>query len=79
MIGGGCAPDRVVPSRLLAFSGLDLSPSKLEALLRRGSPPVASRVENDCLLLDLRTVFPEDDKQVVEALQELFAVAQLPS
>lgn len=79
MIGGGCTPDRMVPSRLLAFSGPDLSPSKLETLLRRGSPPVASRVENDCLLLDLRTVFPEDDKQVVEALQELFAVAQLPS
>ena len=29
----------------------------------------------DCLLLDLRTVFPEDDKQVFGALQELFAVA----
>jgi L-seryl-tRNA(Ser) seleniumtransferase len=75
MIGGGCAPDRVVPSQLLAFSGPDLSLTKLEASLRGGSPPIASRVENDCLLLDLRTVFPEDDKLVLEALQQLFAAA----
>ena len=75
MIGGGCTPERVLPTRLLAFSGPDLSPSKLEARLRSGSQPIASRLENDCLLLDLRTVFPEDDRLVREALQELFATA----
>jgi L-seryl-tRNA(Ser) seleniumtransferase len=73
MIGGGCTPDRVIPTRLLAFSGSDLSPSKLEVRLRSGSPPIASRLENDCLLLDLRTVFPEDDELVFQALQRLFA------
>jgi L-seryl-tRNA(Ser) seleniumtransferase len=79
MIGGGCTPDRVIPTQLLAFSGPDLSLSKLEERLRTGSPPIACRLENDCLLFDLRTVFPEDDKQVFEALQELFAVPQPPS
>ncbi len=44
MIGGGCTPDRVIPTRLLAFSGPDLSLSKLEERLRTGSPPIASRV-----------------------------------
>ncbi|HET6962691.1 MAG TPA: L-seryl-tRNA(Sec) selenium transferase [Terriglobia bacterium] len=75
MIGGGCTPDHVIPTRLLAFSGSDLSLSKLEARLRTGSPPIACRLENDCLLLDLRTVFPQDDEHVCDALQELFAVA----
>jgi L-seryl-tRNA(Ser) seleniumtransferase len=75
MIGGGCTPDRVIPTRLLAFSGSDLSLSKLEERLRTGSPPIGCRLENDCLLLDLRTVFSEEDKQVFEALQDLFAVA----
>ncbi len=76
MIGGGCTPDRVIPTRLLAFSGgPDLSPSKLEARLRSGSPPIASRLENDCLLLDLRTVFPEDDRLVLEALQQVLAAS----
>jgi L-seryl-tRNA(Ser) seleniumtransferase len=79
MIGGGCTPGRVIPTRLLTFSGPDLSLSKLEERLRTGSPPIASRLENDCLLLDLRTVFPEDDKEVFGALQALFAVPQLPS
>jgi L-seryl-tRNA(Ser) seleniumtransferase len=68
----------VIPTQLLAFSGLNLSLSKLEERLRTGSPPIACRLENDCLLLDLRTVFPEDDTQVFRALQDLFAVAQQP-
>jgi L-seryl-tRNA(Ser) seleniumtransferase len=72
MIGGGCTPDRVIPTRLLAFSGSS-SPTKLETRLRNGSPPIISRLENDCLLLDLRTVFPEDDKLVNEALQRIFS------
>ena len=76
MIGGGCTPDRVIQTQLLALSGPELSLSKLEERLRTGFPPIASRVENDCLLIDLRTVFPEDDKQVLEALQALFAVPQ---
>ena len=77
MIGGGCTPDQVIPTRLLAFSGSELSLSKLEERLRTGSPPIASRLENDCLLLDLRTVLPEDDKQVFETLQDLFAAHQV--
>ena len=72
MIGGGCTPERVIPTRLLAFSGPDLSPSKLEGRLRGGSPPIISRLENDCLLLDLRTVFPQDDQLLIEALLRLF-------
>jgi L-seryl-tRNA(Ser) seleniumtransferase len=79
MIGGGCTPDRVIQTQLLALSGPELSLSKLEERLRTGSPPIASRVENDCLVIDLRTVFPEDDKQVLEALQAIFAVPQLAS
>ena len=75
MIGGGCTPDRAIPTRLLVFSGADLSPAKLEMRLRSGSPPIAARIENNCLLLDLRTVFPQDDTLVVEALQKLFAAA----
>jgi hypothetical protein len=47
MIGGGCTPDRAIPTRLLAFSGPDLSPSTLEARLRSGSPPIACRLEHD--------------------------------
>lgn len=75
MIGGGCTPEKVIPTRLLAFSGPNLSLSKLETYLRGGSPPIATRLENDCLLLDLRTVFPKDDELIVAALQGFFAAA----
>ncbi|MBM3803315.1 MAG: L-seryl-tRNA(Sec) selenium transferase [Acidimicrobiia bacterium] len=71
MIGGGCTPDRVVPTQLLAFSGGEPSPARLEAQLRCGRPPIACRLENNCLLLDLRTVVPEDDKLVAGAIQRV--------
>ena len=76
MIGGGCTPERIIPTRILAFSGPDLSLSKLEAALRSGAPPIVSRLESDCLLLDLRTVSPDDDKLIVTALQGVLSAVK---
>jgi L-seryl-tRNA(Ser) seleniumtransferase len=40
----------------------------LAALLRQANPPVIARIENNQLLLDPRTVLPEQDKALVAAL-----------
>ena len=42
--------------------------------MRSGTPPVLSRLENDCVLFDLRTVFPEDDGLVLEALRLVLTI-----
>jgi L-seryl-tRNA(Ser) seleniumtransferase len=45
------------------------SAQELEQLLRRNSTPVIARVEEDALLLDLRTVFEDQDEELFEALR----------
>jgi L-seryl-tRNA(Ser) seleniumtransferase len=71
IIGGGAAPSAVLPTRLIALSHADLSADQLNARLRGSPPPVIARVEEGQVLLDLRTVFPEQDASVVAALAAL--------
>jgi L-seryl-tRNA(Ser) seleniumtransferase len=71
LIGGGAAPSSVLPTRLLALSGADLSPDELAARLRANDPPIVARVEDDRVLLDLRTVFPDQDSVITSALARI--------
>jgi L-seryl-tRNA(Ser) seleniumtransferase len=57
-IGGGSAPGTALPTRLVAIS---LPAAALERQLRAQQPPVIARIEEDRVVLDLRTVEPEQD------------------
>jgi len=48
-----------------------LSADEVSARLRASNPPVIARVEEGRVLLDLRTVFPEQEQFVIAALQQL--------
>ncbi len=61
-IGGGSAPGSALPTRLIALSHPSAHASELEARLRAGDPPVIARIEDDRVVLDLRTVLPEEDE-----------------
>jgi L-seryl-tRNA(Ser) seleniumtransferase len=71
VIGGGAAPSAVLPTRLLAATREGLSADEISARLRSSEPPIVARVEEGRILLDLRTVFPEQDEKVIAALQAL--------
>jgi len=71
VIGGGAAPSAVLPTRLLAVSSATTGANELAARLRMCDPPVIARVEEGRVLLDLRTVFPEQDRLIVDALQRI--------
>lgn len=62
LIGGGAAPSSKLPTILLALTCDGLSANELEECLRASAPPVIARVEDGRVLLDLRTVFPEQDE-----------------
>src|SRR4051812_2853965 len=62
-VGGGGAPGAELPS-----AGVSL-PESCAAPLRAGTPAVVGRLEAGRCLLDLRTVAPEDDEQLVEAVR----------
>jgi L-seryl-tRNA(Ser) seleniumtransferase len=71
VIGGGAAPSAVLPTRLLAVTRAGLSADEISARLRASEPPVIARMEEGRVLLDLRTVFPEQDENIVAALRAL--------
>ncbi len=68
VVGGGAAPAATLPTRLLAVTCEGLSADECAARLRAGEPPIVARVEEGRVLLDLRTVFPEQDELVARAL-----------
>ena len=69
LIGGGSTPEQSLPTCLIAIASEDLP--ALEQRLRSLHPPVIARIEQDRLLLDLRTVFPEEEDELAAALQAL--------
>jgi L-seryl-tRNA(Ser) seleniumtransferase len=68
ILGGGAAPSSVLPTRVLALTCEGLSADELAACLRGSDPAIIARVEEGRVLLDLRTVFPEQDAAVAAAL-----------
>ena len=73
ILGGGAAPSSVLPARLLALTCEGLSADELAARLRGSDPPIIARVEEGRVLLDLRTVFPEQDAAVADAVGRIVA------
>ena len=71
VIGGGAAPSAVLPTRLIAMTHSEFSADELCARLRANDPPIIARVEEGRVLLDLRTVFPEQDVTVAKTLTAL--------
>jgi L-seryl-tRNA(Ser) seleniumtransferase len=70
-IGGGSAPGVELPTRLVAIAKEGLSADALEQGLRQLRPPIIARIEQDRVVLDLRTVFASQDAVLLELLQRL--------
>jgi L-seryl-tRNA(Ser) seleniumtransferase len=69
VIGGGAAPSAVLPTWLVAVEVEGSGADPLLARLRHGSPPIVARVQEDRVVLDLRTVFAEQDEMVVAVIR----------
>jgi L-seryl-tRNA(Ser) seleniumtransferase len=61
VIGGGSTPDQSLPTFLISLP-------EMEKQLRSNDPPIISRVAQGRTLIDLRTVFPEDEAELKLAL-----------
>lgn len=70
-LGGGSVPTQQLPTWCVALSPRDLSVDRLATKLRTGKVPLVGRVQQDRLLLDLRTVFPRQDIALVSAVEAL--------
>jgi L-seryl-tRNA(Ser) seleniumtransferase len=68
-VGGGSLPGQVLPSCAVAISAQD--PDEVARRLRLGTPGVFSRIEHQLVLIDLRSVLPEQDEDLVTAIQAI--------
>jgi L-seryl-tRNA(Ser) seleniumtransferase len=70
-VGGGSLPDETLPTWLLA---VDLaSPNRVLKRLRQARLPVIARTQDERLVLDPRTVLPEQEMMMLDTLQEVLA------
>jgi L-seryl-tRNA(Ser) seleniumtransferase len=68
MVGGGAAPDRGVPTTLIALDAGARGADRMARALREGTPPVVARVAEGRVLVDLRTILPDEDELLLSAL-----------
>jgi len=69
-VGGGSLPGETLPTKLLTLPVAD--PDRLAAALRGSAPPVVARIEADRLVLDPRTVLPEEERELLRAVTAIF-------
>jgi L-seryl-tRNA(Ser) seleniumtransferase len=70
VVGGGSTPAQSLPTKLIRISSARRSAAQLEQRLRRAPAgiPVIARVEDEGLIIDLRTVFPEQEPLLIKTL-----------
>jgi len=66
VIGGGATPEQSLPTCLIVIETENAVAE--ERRLRFNDPPIIARIERDRVVLDLRTVLPEEEDAVVQAL-----------
>jgi L-seryl-tRNA(Ser) seleniumtransferase len=64
--GGGSTPDQSLPTWLVALQG---DAVRIENALRAGNPPVIARIQDDRVVIDLRTVADAEEDRLIEAVR----------
>ena len=70
-LGGGSLPTVPLEGVALALKLSGVSPQRLMELLRLSEPPIVPRIQDDSVLLEMRTLMEGDDESVLEALERL--------
>jgi L-seryl-tRNA(Ser) seleniumtransferase len=70
-IGGGAAPTSQLSTVLISIKSRSLTSNQIEESLRRSTPPVIARIEDDRVLLDLRTVSETEESELEAAVLSL--------
>jgi len=68
LVGGGATPERPLPSWVIAIECAGVV--EAERRCRLSDPPVIARIEDGKLLLDLRTVFPQEEDELVRIISQ---------
>jgi L-seryl-tRNA(Ser) seleniumtransferase len=69
-VGGGSLPDQSMPAWVIEPAAKGIGDAEFALRLRSGTPAVVGRLRKEKLLLDLRTVFPRQEDDLVEAVRQ---------
>jgi L-seryl-tRNA(Ser) seleniumtransferase len=69
-LGGGSTPERTIPSLALSIRSKQ-NATRLAKRFRDFTSPIIGRVETDDFLIDLRTIPPEKDATVIDAINSI--------
>ena len=69
-VGGGALPLQELPTIVLAIKPSNFSVNDLEENLRKGEPPIISRISKDELILDMRTVLDEEIPLLADGIEK---------
>ena len=72
-VGGGAMPEQNLVSRAVVLQPLTITLNRLERQLRTLDTPLIGRAENDCLILDMRTVRSDELHLIAKGLGQVFA------
>jgi L-seryl-tRNA(Ser) seleniumtransferase len=73
--GGGALPEMDLPTYVVAIKSDRVSVNELEEKLRKGNPPIITRIKGDSLMIDARTVMDKDHEVLVKGMKTALEVA----
>ncbi len=68
-VGGGAAPEKELETFVVSIAKENLSPNAVTTGLRKNDPPIIARIQDDKVLIDLRTVMAEEEDIIIQALK----------
>lgn len=72
-MGGGSLPGEGIPTKLISLRSEKINADELAARLRGNTPPIFARIEQDRVLLDMRTVYDGEVVTIAGALEKIFS------
>lgn len=70
-MGGGASPGEVIPTKLVSLHSNTINAEDLSARLRANTPPIFARIEQQQVLLDMRTVYDTEIDIIAGALGKI--------
>jgi len=67
--GGGAMPETDLPTYVVSIKPQNLSVNELEERLRKGTPPIITRIKDDSLIIDARTVRDKEIESLVKGIK----------
>jgi L-seryl-tRNA(Ser) seleniumtransferase len=72
--GGGALPEMDLPTFVVAIKSDKISVNELEERLRKGDPPIITRIKGDSLIIDARTIMDKDHEVLVKGIKSAIEV-----